>query len=66
MKLAIRNPFKRNKRTARPIDTRMFAAAAHNRLVDWTVSYQRINGDLFVQWATITLRCRDLAKNNEA
>ena len=66
MKLAIRNPFKRNKRTARPIDTRMFTAAAHNRLVDWTVSYQRINGDLFVQWATITLRCRDLAKNNEA
>ena len=66
MKLAIRNPFKRNKRTARPIDTRMFTAAAHNRLVDWTVSYQRINGDLFVQWATITLRCRDLAKNNES
>ena len=69
MKLNIRNPFKRTKKATRThgkIDQRMFTAAAHNRLVDWPLSYQRVNGDLFVQWPTITLRCRDLAKNNEA
>ena len=66
MKLKLRNPFKRNHRVANPLDMRMFNAAAHNRLVDWQISYQRVNGDLFVQWATITLRCRDLAMNNEA
>ena len=66
MKLRFRNPFRRAKRTSSGLDTRMFTAAAHNRLIDWPLSYQRINGDLFVQWPTITLRCRDLAKNNEA
>jgi hypothetical protein len=44
----------------------MFTAAQHSRLVDWPVSYQRINGDLFLQYQTIVLRCRDLAVNNEA
>lgn len=66
MKLKLRNPFRRAKRTSSGIDTRMFTAAAHNRLVDWPLSYQRVNGDLFVQWPTITLRCRSLAQNNEA
>ena len=64
MKLKLRNPFKR-KQVKNQLDTRMFTAAAHNRLVDWPISYQRVNGDLFVQWPTITLRCRDLAMNNE-
>lgn len=66
MKLKFKNPFRRVKRVSSGLDTRMFTAAAHNRLVDWPLSYQRVNGDLFVQWQTITLRCRDLAMNNEA
>lgn len=66
MKMKLRNPFKKTTRKQSGMDMRMFAAAQHNRLVDWPLSYQRINGDIFVQWATITLRCRDLAKNNEA
>ena len=68
MKLAIRNPFRRKHRkvNSNALDMRMFNAAQHNRLTDWQVSYQRVNGDLFVQWATIVLRCRDLAMNNEA
>lgn len=65
MKLNFKNLFHR-KRPAQGIDTRMFAAAAHNRLTDWPLSYQRINGDIFVQYQTIVLRCRDLAMNNEA
>lgn len=64
-KLKLRNPFRR-RRTAPAVDTRMFTAAQHSRLVDWPVSYQRINGDLFLQYQTIVLRCRDLAVNNEA
>ena len=44
---------------------RMFAAAQHNRLVDWPLSYMRVNGDLFLQYTTIVLRARDLAMNNE-
>lgn len=46
-------------------DTRMFAAAQHNRLVDWPLTYMRVNGDLFLQYTTIVLRARDLAMNNE-
>lgn len=65
MKFNFKNLFHR-KRPASGIDTRMFAAAAHNRLTDWPLSYQRINGDIFVQYQTIVLRCRDLAMNNEA
>jgi lambda family phage portal protein len=65
MKLKLKNIFRR-KRPASGIDTRMFQAAAHNRLIDWTVSYQRVNGDLFLQYQTIVLRCRDLAMNNES
>jgi lambda family phage portal protein len=65
MKLNFKNLFHR-KRPVSGLDTRMFAAAAHNRLTDWPLSYQRINGDIFVQYQTIVLRCRDLAMNNEA
>lgn len=65
MKLSFKNLFHR-KRSVSGLDTRMFAAAAHNRLTDWPLSYQRINGDIFVQYQTIVLRCRDLAMNNEA
>ena len=48
MKFNIKNIFRR-KRPVSGLDTRMFAAAAHNRLTDWPLSYQRINGDIFVQ-----------------
>ena len=65
MKFSFKHLFRR-KRPVSDIDTRMFAAAAHNRLTDWPLSYQRINGDIFVQYQTIVLRCRDLAMNNEA
>lgn len=59
-----RNPFRRRKP---PVDnSRMFNAAQYNRLIDWPVSYQRINGDLFMEYQTIVLRCRSLAQNNEA
>ena len=44
---------------------RMFAAAEHNRLIDWPLTYMRVNGDLFLQYTTIVLRARDLAMNNE-
>ena len=65
MKFSFKHLFRR-KHPVSDIDTRMFAAAAHNRLTDWPLSYQRINGDIFVQYQTIVLRCRDLAMNNEA
>lgn len=55
----------RGRRAAKPSRRRMFSAAAHNRLVDWPLAYQRINGDLFAHYATIVLRARDLAVNNE-
>lgn len=65
MRFHFKNLFRR-KRPVSGLDTRMFAAGAHNRLTDWPLSYQRINGDIFVQYQTIVLRCRDLAMNNEA
>ena len=64
----LRNLFSRKPAVANPavMNERMFAAAEHNRLIDWPLSYQRINGDLFLQYVTIVLRCRDLSMNNEA
>lgn len=55
------------KRTAnrRRVNRRFFDAAASNRLVDWKLSYQRVNGDLFAEYPTIVLRARSLAQNNE-
>lgn len=61
----IKRMFRRTK-SANAMNTRLFAAAQHNRLVDWPLSYQRVNGDLFRQYTTIVLRCRDLAMNDEA
>ena len=67
MKFSFKNLFRRKRPVSNTdIDMRMFAAAQHNRLTDWPVSYQRINGDLFLQYQTIVLRCRNLAMNNEA
>lgn len=67
--MKLTNPIKRMFRRTKPgnaLNTRLFAAAQHNRLVDWPLSYQRVNGDLFRQYTTIVLRCRDLAMNDEA
>lgn len=47
------------------LSNRMFAAGQYNRLVDWPVAPQRINADLWREYTTIVLRCRDLAVNNE-
>ena len=56
---------KRATKTSPRFNTRMFTAAENNRLVDWPLSYLRVNGDLFLQYTTIVLRARDLAMNNE-
>lgn len=56
---------KRRRSNTNRLGKRMFSAAAHNRLIDWPLAYQRINGDLFAHYATIVLRARDLAVNNE-
>lgn len=62
----IRKLFRKKAAHAPALTERMFSAAESNRLIDWTLSYQRINGDLFLQYVTIVLRCRDLSMNNEA
>ena len=60
------NSIFRRKQPVSGFNTRMFQAAAHNRLIDWPLSYQRVNGDLFMEYQTIVLRCRSLAMNNES
>ena len=62
--MKLKNIFRRKKPVA-DLQQRMFTAAQHNRLIDWPISYQRINGDLFEEYQTIILRCRNLAQNNE-
>ena len=63
----LKQKFQRNRPANHTVmNSRMFAAAQGNRLVDWPVSYQRINGDLFTQYVPIVLRARDLAINNES
>ena len=59
----IQNP---EERTAR-VDARIrrFTAAANSRLIDWIVGYNKINADLKLDYVAMTLRARDLAKNNE-
>ena len=44
---------------------RRFAAAAHSRLVDWVLSYGKINAELRLDYQHMVQRARDLAKNNE-
>ena len=44
---------------------RSFAAANNNRLIDWALSYSKINADLKRDYIAMTLRARDLARNNE-
>ena len=61
----VKKIFRGKPKANRRVNTRMFAAAQRNRLVDWPLTYQRINGDLFAEYATIVLRARDLAVNNE-
>lgn len=67
-------PFKRKKAEpaptpaeARPVRyvERRFAAATNSRLIDWALSYNKINADLEQGYQPLVLRARDLAKNNE-
>lgn len=60
--------FRRNKNTLRealPVRTRRFAAASNSRLIDWALSYSKINASIKTDYITVTLRARDLALNNE-
>lgn len=59
--------FKRKKETSSIPETsaRSFTAAATNRLVDWILSYAKINATLKQDYIQLVLRSRDLAKNNE-
>lgn len=47
------------------LNRRSFAAAAHSRLIDWALSYSKINASLKTDYITLTLRARDLSLNNE-
>lgn len=47
------------------LSLRRFAAASHSRLIDWALSYSKINGSLKQDYIAMTLRARELAKNNE-
>lgn len=44
---------------------RRFAAASSSRLIDWPLSYTKIDYTLRMDYITMTHRARDLAKNNE-
>ena len=62
--------FKRKQQTAPAQQTpglsfRHFAAAMNSRLIDWALSYSKINASLKTDYITVTLRARDLALNNE-
>ena len=45
---------RRFARPARTVNNRWFSAATSNRLMDWPVSYQRVNGDLWLEYAQET------------
>ena len=45
--------------------TRRFSAANNSRLIDWALSYSKINASLKQDYIGMTLRARDLAMNNE-
>lgn len=55
----------RNAAVREDLRIRRFAAAAHNRLVDWVLSYGKINAELRLDYQHMVQRARDLAKNNE-
>lgn len=57
---------RRFARPARTVNNRWFSAATSNRLMDWPVSYQRVNGDLWLEYVRIVQRARSLAQNNES
>ena len=44
---------------------RRFEAANASRLIDWALSYSKIDASLRLDYITMTLRARDLAVNNE-
>ena len=49
----------------RPRMERRFRAATSNRLIDWALSPVKVNAELKTDYLSMTLRARDLAKNNE-
>lgn len=49
----------------RPRMERRFRASQSNRLIDWALSPVKINAELKQDFLAMTLRARDLAKNNE-
>ena len=49
----------------RPYMERRFRASTTNRLIDWALSPVKINAELKTDYLSMTLRARDLAKNNE-
>ena len=49
----------------RPCMERRFRASTTNRLIDWALSPVKINAELKTDYLSMTLRARDLAKNNE-
>lgn len=53
------------KEVKKPIQTRRFQGAANSLNNAFTVSYNKINADLKNDYIGLTLRARDLAKNNE-
>lgn len=61
----VKKLFGGKRATPRRNNVRRFTAADNNRLIDWPLTYQRINGDLFAEYSRIVMRARDLAVNNE-
>ena len=64
--------FKRNKAEAAPVKqakqqraTRRFVAAKNALLSKFHTSYSKINNELKSDYIALTLRARDLSKNNE-
>lgn len=47
------------------LTSRGFIAAQNSRLLDWAVSFNKLNHELKLDYRTLVQRSRDLAKNNE-
>lgn len=64
------DPLHRTLRTLRtlrtkPASRRSFSGASSNRLLDWAIASLNINGQMKMDYRSLTLRARELALNNE-
>jgi len=57
---------KETKKPVKKTHTRRFVGATHKAMTNFHTSFLKINGELKSDYIALTLRARDLAKNNSS